>query len=108
MKVKVLNNIDYQTFPLDDTAIEVDETLLKRIGIDKQFVNGEIVDYVPVETNEQKIIRLKAELNKYKEDVEQVELFDMERADYQEKKARCAEIILELRQLESEVRDVSL
>lgn len=108
MKVVVLSNIEYQTIPLNNSAIEVDENLLKRIGIDKQFVNGEIVDYVPIETNEQKIIRLKAELNKYKEDVEQVELFDMERADYQEKKARCAEIIIELRQLESEVRDVSL
>ena len=57
---------------------------------------------------EYNIRALKQELNKYKEDVEQVELFGMERADYQEKKTRCAEIIIELRQLESEVRDVNL
>lgn len=50
--------------------------------------------------NKEKIARLKQELAKWKEDVEQVELFGMERADYEQKKARCAEIILELRELE--------
>ena len=49
------------------------------------------------------IFILKEELGKYKEDVEQVELFGMERADYQEKKTRCAEIIIELRKLEKEL-----
>lgn len=46
---------------------------------------------------------LKAQLQKYKEDVEQVELFDMERADYAEKKRMCAEIILQLRELEKQL-----
>lgn len=45
----------------------------------------------------------KAFLEKYKEDVEQVELFGMERADYEEKKKICAELILELRELEKVV-----
>lgn len=56
---------------------------------------------------EHNIRALKQELNKFKEDVEQVELFGMERADYVQKKARCAEIIIELRKLEREVRDVN-
>lgn len=47
---------------------------------------------------------LKQELAKYKEDVEQVELFGMERADYEQKKTRCAEIILELRELEQKLK----
>lgn len=47
-----------------------------------------------------KIYLLKQELKKFKEDVEQVELFDMERSDYEQKKIRCANIILELRNLE--------
>ena len=57
---------------------------------------------------EQQIRELKDQLQKYKEDVEQVDLFGMQRNDYQEKKQRCAEIVLQLRQLESEVQDVNL
>lgn len=49
------------------------------------------------------ISRKKSILEKYKEDVEQVELFGMERDDYEEKKKICAEIILELRELEKVV-----
>lgn len=54
-------------------------------------------------TNE--INALKRELEKYKQDVEQVELFGMERTDYATKKARCVEIILELRELEKELKE---
>lgn len=53
----------------------------------------------------QKIYQLKEELKKWKEDVEQVELFGMTRTDYDEKKTRCVEIIEELRELEQEVRN---
>lgn len=50
------------------------------------------------------ISTLKAQINKYKEDVEQVELFGMERADYEEKKAQCVQIIEELRILERQLK----
>jgi superfamily II RNA helicase len=43
---------------------------------------------------------LKAQLEKCKEDVEQVELFGMERTDYEYKKEQCRALILELRKLE--------
>ena len=56
------------------------------------------------ELAEQRIQELKTLLNKYKEDVEQVELFGMERTDYEEKKRLCAEMILELRQLEKTLK----
>ena len=62
MKVKFFNNIEYQTYPETENMIEVDENLLKEIGITKQYLNGEIVDYVPVETI---INDLKAELATY-------------------------------------------
>lgn len=52
-----------------------------------------------------KISKLKRELEKYKQDVEQVELFGMERTDYATKKARCVEIILKLRELEKEYKE---
>lgn len=46
----------------------------------------------------------KAMLEKYKEDVEQVELFGMERDDYEEKKKVCVNLILELRSLEQIIK----
>lgn len=42
----------------------------------------------------------KALLLKYREDVEQVDLFGMEREDYEEKKAACRTLVEELRALE--------
>lgn len=39
-------------------------------------------------------------LKKYKYDVEQVDLFGMQRDDYEEKKALCAQLVRELRELE--------
>ena len=46
---------------------------------------------------------LKQELEKWKEDVEQVELFGMERTDYEEKKQQCANMIGRLRELEKKI-----
>lgn len=42
----------------------------------------------------------KALLNEYREDVEQVDLFGMERNDYSEKKELCKQLVYELRELE--------
>ena len=49
---------------------------------------------------EKTIREKKALLNKYREDVEQVDLFGMERADYAEKKELCKQLVYELRELE--------
>ena len=46
------------------------------------------------------IAEKKALLLKYREDVEQVDLFGMEREDYEEKKAACRTLVEELRALE--------
>lgn len=47
MKVTILSNLSYQTLPATDNMVEVDEILLQRIGIDKQFdKDGNIIDYV--------------------------------------------------------------
>lgn len=50
----------------------------------------------------QEIITAKELLNKYREDVEQVDLFGMERTDYDEKKNACVELVKKLRRLEKE------
>lgn len=78
----------------------------KETVIERYLTEQEIVQRERTKSKCEKralIISLKAELAKYKEDVEQVELFGMERTDYEEKKKRCADIILELRILEKEV-----
>ena len=47
MKIKIINNISYQSFPITDDMVEVDEKLLNEIGKTKQFdENGNVVDYV--------------------------------------------------------------
>lgn len=46
------------------------------------------------------IAEKKALLIKYREDVEQVDLFGLERSDYEEKKELCRQLVLELRELE--------
>ena len=51
------------------------------------------------------IYELQNELREAKYDVEQVELFGMERADYEQKKQRCAEIIVRLRELNKAVQN---
>lgn len=64
---------------------------------------------IPELTEEQKakvelektIREKKALLNKYREDVEQVDLFGMERADYEEKKILCKQLVYELREMEA-------
>lgn len=56
-----------------------------------------------VDKKSNRIAELKTLLQKYKEDVEQVELFGMERSDYEEKKKLCADFIIELRNLEKNV-----
>ena len=43
----------------------------------------------------------KALLNKYREDVEQVDLFGMVRNDYSEKKELCKQLVYELREMEA-------
>ncbi len=45
-------------------------------------------------------------LTKYKHDVEQVDLFGMQRDDYAEKKALCAQLVRELKELEQELREL--
>lgn len=37
MKIKILDEFSYQSFPITDDMIEVDEETLKRIGTDKKF-----------------------------------------------------------------------
>lgn len=54
------------------------------------------------------VSQLKSQLQKYKYDVEQVELFDIQRDDYEEKKEMCKNIILQLRELEAQLKDVNI
>lgn len=64
-------------------------------------IKPQINEEVKVRLEKQKqIAELKSQLIKYKEDVEQVDLFGMQREDYEEKKQLCANLVLQLRELE--------
>lgn len=63
-----------------------------------------LVPLTKVELARKQISEKKLLLEKYKEDVEQVDLFGMERSDYAEKRKICANIIIELRELEKIVK----
>lgn len=58
-----------------------------------------------MENIENEIIQLRHLIDKYKEDVEQVVLFSMNRADFEDKQQKCRDLILELRELEEKVKE---
>lgn len=76
--------------------------------ITEEEYNSILQSRIPEPTAEQKakielaktIREKKALLNKYREDVEQVDLFGMVRDDYSEKKELCKQLVYELRELE--------
>ena len=60
MKVKILNSLSYQVFPITDGMIDIDEKLLNEIGKTKQFDNdGSVIDYLNAKG---KIVELKQKL----------------------------------------------
>ena len=70
-------------------------------GITSHVETQSIEEFIDIDyENYKKIQKLKQELNKYKEDLEQVESFGLIRLDYEEKKKRCAELVNEIRVLE--------
>ena len=62
--------------------------------------DSEKVQAITLARIQAQITEKKALLLKYREDVEQVDLFGMKRADYEEKKAACRTLVEELRVLE--------
>ena len=72
------------------------------------YIDGEViaqkdsekVQAITLARIQAQIAEKKALLLKYREDVEQVDLFGMEREDYEEKKTACRTLVEELRTLE--------
>ena len=98
--------------PINDAIpIEVNENEEVVVGVSK-YINGKLINPSVEELKaleqqreaKEKTFRLiqqkKVLLNKYKEDIEQVDLFGMVRDDYAEKKELCAQLVYELRELE--------
>lgn len=106
-KIVYLNRFGiFSDTPTDSVAsFEVPEEIETLLWLSvEDFEDGVFVgNHYYTQKYEDMIFKLKQELEKYKEDVEQVELFGMDRDDYEQKKSRCAEIIIELRKLEKEL-----
>lgn len=67
MKIKILGQLSYQSFPETNDMIEVDDELLKQIGRTKCFdvYNKTIIDYIkPEKSLESKIKTLRAKREK--------------------------------------------
>lgn len=98
---------DFATWQVDETWQEIDDEIVETpIGtqLKSYTLTPEFAKLLQKQELTNQILTLKAQIKKYKEDVEQVELFGMERADYEEKKAQCVQIIEELRILERQLK----
>ena len=68
MKIKILNEYSYQSFPLVEGMVEVNEEELKLIGLGKKFDNNTIVEDTTYqerkskEENQTRISELKSKL----------------------------------------------
>ena len=116
------NNRVFRIYPSNNT-VYYDKKIWDEIIVDNvpalggenhslYIENGEVVSKLDTdkvarikrETLLDLIAKKKALLVKYREDVEQVDLFGMERADYAEKKAACKTLVEELRELEASLK----
>ena len=75
MKIKILDKFSYQLSPKTDDMIEVDEHVLKEIGITKCFdvLNNRVIFYdnseeIANENKQKEILQIKKQLEKYAED----------------------------------------
>ena len=101
------NGNDFATWQVDDTWQEIEDEIVETpIGTQlKSYTKkAEYKKRIAKQEKINHIAELKKQIAKYKEDVEQVELFGMGRADYEEKKQACVDIITELRELEAEIK----
>ena len=94
------NLFNYKSERLKDGYIQITEEEFNELTKPKEPTAEEKAKIELAKTIREK----KALLNKYREDVEQVDLFGMERADYAEKKELCKQLVYELRELEASLK----
>lgn len=94
-------SLDVKGYVYDDVAQAMRPVMRSADEIEKIRARQEAATIKAEKYKE--ILEIKKTLEKYKEDVEQVELFGMERTDYAEKKEKCRSMVLRLRELEKEV-----
>lgn len=117
MKIKILNNISYQTFPIVKDMIEVDDTILARIGIDKQFDKyGNIIAYTPPIENAHILSELEDWFDNYfdkqikqslwQEDftISHDNYFDKDYANLDELKVQANKVRIQIKLLRQEVK----
>lgn len=83
---------------IDENYIQITKEEFEELTKPKVYVPT--AEQKALQAKQKLIAEKKALLNKYREDVEQVDLFGMEREDYAEKKLVCKTLVEELRVLE--------
>lgn len=101
MKVKIINNVEYQTFPECEEMIEIDKTILDQIGITKQFdvCAKTVIDYINPNVILQEKNILKKQLYKLSEDIIQAIVGEVV-PNIEEKKQKFVKLHNKLRVLE--------
>ncbi len=100
MKVKILGETSYQTYPETIDMVNFEEEDLKEIGITKKFENGQIVSY---EANNKIIETKKQRLAELTKDFAQVEA-GLQIDDIEERKAEFRTLLNEVRVLQGKER----
>jgi len=90
------NHFNFKSEHNDDGLIAITEEEFNQETAPKEPTTEQKASMEKIKLHDEK----KALLNKYREDVEQVDLFGMQRDDYDEKKQLCKQLVLELRELE--------
>lgn len=96
MKVKILGETSYQTYPETIDMVNFEEEDLKEIGITKKFENGQIVSY---EANNKIIETKKQRLAELTKDFAQVEA-GLQIDDIEERRAEFRTLLNEVRVLQ--------
>lgn len=99
MKVKILGEISYATYPITKDMIDIDENDLKEIGKTKKFENGQVVSFEFEPDNTDIILIKQQRLSELTKDFAQVQaglIID----DLEERKTEFRTLLNEVRILQ--------
>ena len=106
INIKITGKFDYQTFPITEDMVLVDENVLQDIGITKCFdvENNCVIDYdnsqeLLAKQNEERKVEIRQRLEQLSQDFVQI-LVGAEFTDIEERKAEFQTLHNELRALE--------
>ena len=99
MKVKILGEISYATYPITKDMIDIDENDLKEIGKTKKFENGQVVSFEFEPDNTDIILIKQQRLAELTKDLAQVQV-GLIIDDLEDRKTEFRTLLNEVRMLQ--------